>query len=94
MHKPSWSTLQDSSKTPIAVAVDTEFEGDKTLTIQFATRVGQTVYVQIYYAAGVAPPRPRWFDDAFAEAFAGKAVAVKIRPAKPITASLSLALSS
>jgi len=92
MHKPSWSTLQDSSKTPIAVAVDTEFEGDKTLTIQFATRVGQTVYVQIYYAAGVAPPRPRWFDDAFAEAFAGKAVAVKVRPAKPITASLSLAL--
>lgn len=42
----------------VEIACDTEFEGLKTLTVQFAARIGNNIVVQVYSSPAV-PPQPR-----------------------------------
>src|SRR4051794_8970208 len=88
MAKTTWADLA-AADAPLRVAVDTEYQGAETLTIQCAARVGKAVKVQVYHAAGVPPPKPRWFVGAFRRRFRPWAERVEVLPAKRITPDLS-----
>ena len=75
----------------IQLAVDTESEETKTLTVQFAVRDGDAVRVQVYYARGVRPPNPKWFSGPFVTVFGPHATRVIVGPAKLITADAAAA---
>lgn len=53
------ATLDDliqQTEGVIRIAGDTEFCGPHTLTVQFATRVGQDLAVQVYHSPAIPPP--------------------------------------
>lgn len=77
---------------PVTIAIDTEYHGPETLTIQAATRLDAgRIAVQIYRAPGVpAPPADfdvqRYFDDHSYSSFLDRVIH---RPTRKITTSLS-----
>jgi hypothetical protein len=81
--------LIDDANGVVRIACDTEFEGPHTLTIQFATRLGNQLAVQLYRSPAVPEPPPwqslkRGFPD-LRQWCAG----VILRPVKVITRTLS-----
>src|SRR5262245_50898274 len=74
----------------IRVAADTEFQGEFTLTAQFAARVGDAVAVQVYHTPAIyGPPasfaRLAWLPDELVR-LCGR---VLLRPARPFPTGLS-----
>lgn len=84
LKKASWAGVAGAG--PIRLAVDTEFEGAETLTVQFAARVRGEVRVQLYHAPGVPPPPRACFGAAFRDRFRDRVV---VLPPKALTADLS-----
>jgi hypothetical protein len=80
----SWAGL--AAEDEVWLAVDTEFEGTETLTIQFAVRVGDRVRVQIYHAPDIPPPPPDCFGKTFTDRFPEQ---VEVLPAKVVSPDLS-----
>jgi hypothetical protein len=70
----------------IALAVDTEFQGAETLTIQYAVRAGDEVRVQLYHSPAIPPPPRNCFGRSFANRFPARVV---VLPPKVISAALS-----
>jgi hypothetical protein len=79
-----WAGLAAGSA--ITLAVDTEYEGAETLTIQFAVRAGDEVRVQLYHSPGIPPPPRGCLGRSFAGRFGERVVAL---PPKPISPALS-----
>jgi len=79
-----WAGLAAGSA--IRLAVDTEYQGAETLTIQFAVRAGGGVRVQLYHSPDVPPPPRGCFGRSFTGRFGER---VLVLPAKPISAGLS-----
>src|SRR5689334_16448250 len=51
--------LIDQQGGKVSIACDTEFKGPHTLTTQFATRLGDNVFVQVYSSPAIpAQPDP------------------------------------
>lgn len=86
-----WSELMTGRGREIALAVDTEFEGTETLTVQFAASFGEEVRVQVYHAEGIPLPKAVWFKSLSEALSTEYGRTVVVRPAKPITPGLSLA---
>lgn len=86
--KTNWLDLSARGR-PIDLAVDTEFEGLQTLTIQFAVLLGDQIRLQIYAASDLPDARRTWFGKKFAERFAPLSVKIETLPTKPIRSSLS-----
>src|SRR4051794_39677266 len=70
----------------VTLAVDTEFEGTRTLTIQSAGRAGGGVRVQLSRAPATPPPPGGCFGTAFSGRFP---VTVTVVPPKVISTDLS-----
>ena len=50
-----WNQLVTRPGRELALAVDTEFEGTETLTVQFAACLGKIIRVQVYHAESPMP---------------------------------------
>ncbi len=89
MSKPkiTWETLANGED--VVLAVDTEYQGAETLTIQFAVRVGDEIRVQVYHSPDIPPTSQRSFDQSFAARFPTRVV---VLPSKQIPANLSPAM--
>jgi hypothetical protein len=57
----SFAGLLKRTGGEVRIACDTEFEGPHTLSIQFATRTGDDIVVQVYRSPAIPPP-PSNFD--------------------------------
>lgn len=86
MKQRKWNALAGSDREPVTLAVDTEFQGNETLTVQVAVRMGNEVRVQLYYSPEIPPPRADWFGKPFLKRFPGRVV---VLPAREITHDLS-----
>src|SRR5262249_34165815 len=74
----------------ITIACDTEFHGPHTLTIQFAARLDDTIFVQVYSSPAVPEqPAPERLRRLLPEEIEAKSARVGIREARRITADLS-----
>lgn len=85
----AWNELLTGPGRDIALAVDTEFEGTETLTVQFAACSGEEVRVQVYHAEGIPLPKAVWFKSLSGELSTKDGREVVVLPAKPITPALS-----
>src|SRR6185312_10776901 len=70
----------------MTLAVDSEYEGADTLTIQYAVRFEDEIRLQLYYSPQVPPPPRGCFGRSFIGRFPERVV---VLPPKPISSDLS-----
>jgi hypothetical protein len=73
----------------VRVAVDTEYQGRLTLTVQAALRLGEAVAVQVYRDASIPDPPPDFDSGAAATRYRPFCAGLEWRPVKPLTPTLS-----
>src|SRR5262245_35650322 len=74
----------------VAIAVDTEYRGPWTLTVQAAVRSGQEVALKIYYSEGLIPaPPPLDIDSPLQQGHRRLLDRVVPRPTQPLEPDLS-----
>jgi len=81
-----WCNLFTIIGKEIRIAIDTEFQGNQTLTIQCSARVGDELRVQLYYSPEIPAPPAGCFGKSFSNRFP---VPVKVMQPKPISPVLS-----
>jgi hypothetical protein len=86
----SIADLIEQTCGPVRIACDTEFEGLHTLSIQFATRVGRDLIVQVYHSPAIpSPPAGFDLDDFLPDSVRQRFDRVVLRPVKKIERRLS-----
>src|SRR4051812_37637513 len=86
----SFADLIEQTDGNVRIACDTEFEGTHTLSIQFATRIGDDIVVQVYHSPAI-PPLPSNFqiEQYVPEGLQPRFNHLIVRPVKEITPELS-----
>lgn len=84
----NWNDLVDLDR-PLAISVDTEYQERKTLTVQFAVRLGETVYVQVYRHPSVPKPDDATFGKSFRKPLANLVPKLRVRTVKLLDPKLS-----
>jgi hypothetical protein len=85
----TWNNFIKPNRLCIEIAVDTEYEGNNTLTIQVAVRLRKTIVVQLYCDSSIPPYKPRYLPKSWKVAL-GKLGKVVVLPTRPIKADLSI----
>jgi hypothetical protein len=93
MSIPDWDTGVQALPQAVTIAVDTEFAGPHTLTVQVCTRIGpDTLVVQVYRSAAVPDPPPGFDVSAYVptipERYGRFCRRVIVRPVKLLGADL------
>ena len=86
MKKMKWNALAGTERTPVTLAVDTEYQGNETLTIQIAAPFHNQIRVQLYHSPGIPPPPAGCFGKPFQKRFPDRVV---VLPPRTITHDLS-----
>lgn len=82
--------LMDLSERKVYLAVDTEYEGNRTLTVQCAVQIGDTINIQVYRASDVPePPDLNQILKKFKKMLREMGKQVIIRPVKQLPRDLS-----
>ena len=78
-----WAETTTDRLGPITLAVDTEYQGTETLTIQFAARVADEIRVQVYYSPDIPPPPRGCFERSFINRFPERVMVLSPKPISP-----------
>jgi hypothetical protein len=89
--RDTYSLDQLSRRQAVEIAIDTEFQGPHTLSIQAATRIGKDIVVQIYRSKDIPDlpgsfQRAEYLPPSQYDRFCRKTV---LRPIRPITSDIS-----
>src|SRR5262249_418831 len=86
----SFADFLEATKGEVRIACDTEYQGPHTLSIQFATRIGDDIVVQVYRSPSIPqPPSDFDFTNYIPDGLRSRFNRVIVRPTKKIVRELS-----